>query len=84
LVLVQPYTCSSTEAKWVAVDDVVSKVVWTKLFIEAQNVNIKIIMLSIEIIATISSMKLKVNGKAKKAYMTLQYQVLLHQSDPMR
>jgi hypothetical protein len=33
-------TCSSTEAKLVGVDDVVSNVLWTKLFIEAQNIKV--------------------------------------------
>jgi hypothetical protein len=51
---------SSTEAELLSIDDVISKVVWMKLFIEAQGfpVNHNIIMRD-----NISSMMLEMNGK---------------------
>jgi hypothetical protein len=54
-------TCSSTEAELVGIDDVVSKVLWTKLFLEAQNFHIDT---NIVYCDNTSSMKLEENGKA--------------------
>jgi hypothetical protein len=53
-------TQRSTEAELVSIDNVIAKVVWTKLFQEAQGctVNQNIIMHD-----NISSMKLEMNGK---------------------
>jgi hypothetical protein len=53
-------TRSSTEAELVGVDNVVSKVLWMKLFIEAQNIYRD----------NMSSMKLEENGKASSGKRT--------------
>jgi hypothetical protein len=60
-------TQSTTEAELVSVDDVISKVVWMKLFIEAQGftVNRNVIMRD-----NISSMKLETNGKTSSGKQT--------------
>ena len=58
---------NSTEAELVGVDDVISKVLWTKQFIEAQGhkVNTNVIYRD-----NTSSMKLKENGKASSGKRT--------------
>jgi Reverse transcriptase (RNA-dependent DNA polymerase) len=60
-------TRSSTEAELVSLDDVIAKVVWTKLFLQAQNYEVKqnIIMRD-----NISSMKLEMNGKTSSGKRT--------------
>jgi hypothetical protein len=60
-------TQSSTEAELVSIDDVILKVVWTKLFIEAQcfTVNHNTIMCD-----NISSMKLEIYGKTSSGKQT--------------
>jgi hypothetical protein len=52
---------SSTEAEFIAVDDIISKVLWTKLFLENQGVEIfeNIIFRDNQ-----SAMKMELNGKA--------------------
>jgi hypothetical protein len=54
---------SSTEAELVAIDNIISRVVWTKLFLQAQGitVNQNIIMRD-----NLSSMKLEMNGSLGK------------------
>ena len=53
-------TKSSTEAELVSLDDLISKVMWTKLFLEAQGYNIKENIIYID---NQSSMRLEMNGK---------------------
>jgi hypothetical protein len=60
-------THSSTEAKLVGVNDVVSKVLWTKLFIEAQNIKANTNVIYQD--NTIST-KLEENGKASSGKHT--------------
>jgi hypothetical protein len=58
---------SSTEAELIAVDDVISKIMWSKLFIEAQGFEI---LLTIIYRDNTSSMKLELNGKASSGKRT--------------
>jgi hypothetical protein len=55
------YTQSSAEAELVSLDDVISKILWVKCFMEAQgwNVNQNVILRD-----NVSSMKLEENGKS--------------------
>jgi hypothetical protein len=55
----------STEAEFVGIDDVVSKVLWMKLFIEAQNIYRD----------NTSSMKLEENGKASSGKCTRHFNI---------
>jgi hypothetical protein len=65
-------TRSSTEAELVSIDDVISKVLWTKLFLQEQgwNVNQNIIMRD-----NISSMKLETNGKLSSGKRTRHFDI---------
>lgn len=65
-------TRSSTEAEFIAVDDIISKVLWTKLFMEAQGYNVKqtIIMRDNQ-----SSMKLEMNGKTSSGKRTRHFNI---------
>ncbi len=64
-------THSSTEAKLVGVDDVVvSKVLWMKLFIEAQNIKVNTNVIYQD---NISSMKLVENGNASSGKCTRHF-----------
>ena len=65
-------TRSSTEAELVSVDDVVSKILWTKLFIEAQGfvINKNIIYRD-----NMSSMKLEANGKESSGKRTRHFNI---------
>ena len=65
-------TRSSTEAELVSVDDVVSKILWTKLFIEAQGfvINTNIIYRD-----NMSSMKLEANGKESSGKRTRHFNI---------
>jgi hypothetical protein len=58
---------SSTEAKFIAVDDVVSKVLWTKLFLEKQvyKIEVNVIYRDNE-----SSIKMELNGKSSSGKRT--------------
>jgi hypothetical protein len=65
-------THSSTEAELVGVDDVVSKVLWTKLFIEAQNIKVNTNVIYRD---NTSSMKLEENGKASSGKCTRHFNI---------
>jgi hypothetical protein len=58
---------SSTEAEFIAVDDIISKVLWTKLFLENQGVEIfeNTIFRDNQ-----SAMKMELNGKASSGKKT--------------
>jgi len=66
-------TRSSTESELVGVDDLVSKVIWTKRFIEAQG--FKVAMNIIYRDNTRSSMKLEQNGKASCGKRTRHFDI---------
>jgi hypothetical protein len=65
---------SSTEAKLVAMDDVVAKVLWTKLFLEAQGCKIDH---NIVLHDNQSTMKLEQNGKASSGKRTRHFNIKL-------
>jgi hypothetical protein len=67
-------TRSSTEAELVGVDDVISKILWTKLFIEAQGfkVNTNVVYRD-----NTSSMKLEENGKYSSGKRTRHFNIKL-------
>ena len=58
---------SSTEAELIGVDDVISKIIWSKLFIEAQGFVVKMTIIYRD---NTSSMKLEANGKASSGKRT--------------
>jgi hypothetical protein len=65
-------TRSSTEAELVSMDDIISKVLWTKLFLESQGYKIKqnVIMRDNQ-----SAMKLEANGKASSGKRTRHFNI---------
>ena len=65
-------TCSSTESELVVHDDVVSKILWSKQFIEAQGftVNANIVYRD-----NTSAMKLKENGEASSGKCTRHFDI---------
>ena len=63
---------SSTEAEMIGVDDMVSKVLWTKLFIEAQGFEVKMNIIYRD---NQSSMKLEANGKASSGKRTRHFNI---------
>ena len=65
-------TRSSTEAELVSIDDVISKVLWTKLFLESQGyaVNQNILLRD-----NMSSMKLELNGKTSSGKRTRHFDI---------
>ena len=65
-------TRSSTEAELVSVDDIVAKVLWTKLFLEAQGYKIKQNLILRD---NLSSMKLEENGKASSGKRTRHFNI---------
>jgi hypothetical protein len=65
-------TRSSTEAELVSIDDVVSKVLWTKRFLEAQDCKIKHNVLLRD---NQSSMKMEQNGKASSGKRTRHFHI---------
>ena len=65
---------SSTEAELVSVDDIISKVLWTKLFLDAQGYKIK---QNIVLRDNTSSMKLEANGKASSGKRTRHFNIKL-------
>ena len=65
---------SSTEAELIGLDDVLSKIVWTLLFIEAQGFKVKS---NIVFHNNTSSMKLEQNGKASSGKRTRHYNIKL-------
>jgi hypothetical protein len=60
-------TRSLTEAELVGVDDIISKVLWTKLFIEAQGHRVTTNVIYRD---NTSAMKLEANGKASSGKRT--------------
>ena len=65
-------TKSSTEAELVSLDDVISKVMWTKLFLEAQGYDIKENIIYRD---NQSSMKLEMNGKFSSSKRTRHFNI---------
>jgi hypothetical protein len=63
---------SSTEAELVGLDDVISKVLWSKLFIEAQGHTVKTTVIYRD---NTSSMKLEQNGKASSGKRTRHFNI---------
>ena len=56
----------------IGVDDIISKVLWTKLFIEAQGFKVK---MNIIYCGNQSSMKLEANGKASSGKQTCHFNI---------
>jgi hypothetical protein len=65
-------TRSSTEAELVSIDDVISKVIWVKLFLEAQGLTVKKHVIKRD---NQSSMKLEQNGKASSGKRTRHFNI---------
>ena len=65
-------TRSSTESELVSMDDIISKVLWTKLFLEAQGYGVK---QNIVLRDNTSSMKLELNGKASSGKRTRHFNI---------
>ena len=65
-------TRSSTEAELVSFDDIVSKVLWTKLFLEAQGYPIEQNLVYRD---NQSAMKLELNGKASSGKRTRHFNI---------
>jgi hypothetical protein len=65
-------TRSSTEAELVSVDDVLSKVMWMKLFLDAQGYQVKENVIFRD---NQSSMKLEVNGKSSSGKRTRHFNI---------
>ena len=63
---------SSTEAELVGVDDVISKILWSKLFIEAQGFQVKTALIYRD---NTSSMKLEQNGKSSSGKRTRHFHI---------
>ena len=63
---------SSTEAEFIAVDDVISKIIWTKLFMEAQGYKIKSNIIYRD---NQSSMKMEMNGKSSSGKRTRHFNI---------
>ena len=65
-------TRSSTEAELVSMDDIISKVLWTKLFLEAQGYEVKENLVYRD---NQSSMKLELNGKSSCGKRTRHFNI---------
>jgi hypothetical protein len=63
---------SSTESKMIAVDNTISKLIWTKRFIEAQGHKIKANIIYQD---NTSAMKLELNGKASSGKRTRHFNI---------
>lgn len=63
---------SSTEAELVSIDDILSKILWTKLFLQAQGFDVKENILLRD---NQSSMKLEMNGKASSGKRTRHFNI---------
>jgi hypothetical protein len=63
---------SSTEAKFIVDDDVIGKILWTKLFLEYQGVNVK---MNIIYQGNESSVKKEMNGKTSSGKRTRNYEI---------
>jgi hypothetical protein len=64
-------TRSSTESELVGIDDVVTKIIWTKLMIEAQGFKVK----NVAHRDNTSSMKLEANGKSSSGKRTRHFNI---------
>jgi hypothetical protein len=64
-------SCSSTEAELIGVDDVISKVLWTTLFIKAQGFDVATTIYR----DNTSSMKLEANGKSSSGKRTRHFDI---------
>lgn len=65
-------TRSSTEAELISIDDVISKVLWTKLFLQEQGIDIK---QNILLRDNQSSMKMEMNGKSSTGKRTRHFNI---------
>ena len=65
-------TRSSTEAELVGVDDVIAKILWAKLFLEAQGFKVKLNIVHRD---NTSSMKLEKNGKGSSGKRTRHFHI---------
>jgi hypothetical protein len=65
-------TRSSTEAELVSIDDIISKVLWTKLFLQEQGCNV---MQNVILSDNLSSMKLETNGKTSSGKRTRHFDI---------
>lgn len=65
-------TRSSTEAELISTDDIMSKVIWTKLFLETQGYDVKENIIYRD---NQSSMKLETNGKASSGKRTRHFNI---------
>jgi hypothetical protein len=65
-------TRSSTEAELVSLDDVISKIIWTKLFLEEQGYEVNQNILERD---NMSSMKLEMNGKTSSGKLTRHFNI---------
>ena len=65
-------TRSTTESEFVGVDDMLSKILWAKLFIEAQGHAVKLNVIYRD---NESSMKLELNGKASSGKRTRHFHI---------
>jgi hypothetical protein len=63
---------SSTEAELIGIDDVVSKILWTKRFVEAQGFQVKANIIYRD---NTSSMKLETNGKESSGKRTRHFDI---------
>ena len=65
-------TRSSTEAELVSVDDIISKVLWTRRFLEAQSYGVKDMIVYRD---NMSTMKLEEKGKASSGKRTRHFHI---------
>ena len=65
-------TRSSTEAELVSIDDVISKIIWTKLFLEEQGYTVNENIIKRD---NMSSMKLELNGKTSSGKRTRHFNI---------
>jgi len=65
-------TRSSTEAELVAIDDMISKILWTRQFLEAQGFKIAVNLVYRD---NTSSMKLETNGSASAGKRTRHFDI---------
>jgi hypothetical protein len=63
---------SSTEAELVSIDDVISKIMWTRLFLEAQGYQIRENLVYLD---NQSSRRLKTNGKLNSSKRTRHFNI---------
>ena len=67
-------SCSSTEAELQGIDDKISKVLWGKRFLQAQNFEVKVNLIYQDNTSTI---KLSDNGKASSGKRTRHFDIKL-------